>query len=150
MLEGFTILLGMRLRSGSRVLRNDCSVNIAFVLDLECQGPLGMASGAITDAQISASSQRNANYAARQGRLHSNAIWIAGAWSAGKNDSDQWLQIDLNGQYKITRVATQGRNAAKYDWWVTKYKLQYSNNTTRFQYYKEPGQEEFKVKLIIY
>ena len=49
------------------------------------------------------------------------------------------MQIDLGNQHtKVTRVATQGRNAA-YSQWVTKYKLQYSDDGVNFQYYQENG-----------
>ena len=60
-----------------------------------------MASRAITDLQISASSQYQA---AIHGRLHFQNSWKRGAWSAGKNDDKQWLQIDLIGQYTVTGV----------------------------------------------
>jgi len=99
-----------------------------------------MEKGAIFDGQISASSHLDANHAAKQGRLHCKA----GSWSAGKNDLHQWLQVDLGSQYtKVTRVATQGR----YDhpFWVTMYKLQYSNDGVNFQYYREQGQTADKV-----
>ena len=49
-------------------------------------------------------------------------------------------------QTRITGVATQGRSDMNQ--WVTKYKLQYRNNSTAFQYYKENGQVEDKVKSI--
>ena len=103
-----------------------------------------MADGAIIDGQVTASSQVNANHAAKQGRLHFKGIWKAGAWSAGRNDDNQWLQIDLIGQYKVTRVATQGRNG--YAQWVTEYKLQYGEDGKNFQHYREPGQTTNKVK----
>ena len=62
----------------------------------ECQEALGMEDGAISDAQISASSQWDANHAAKQGRLHFQAVsGKAGSWSAQFNDLNQWLQIDL-------------------------------------------------------
>ena len=98
-----------------------------------------MEDGAISDAQISASSQWDANHAAKQGRLHFQAVsGKAGSWSAKANDRNQWLQIDLGNQHaKVTRVATQGRNA--YSQWVTKYKLQYSDDGVNFQYYQENG-----------
>ena len=98
-----------------------------------------METGAISDAQISASSEYNANYAAKQGRLHFLAVpGIAGSWSAKTNNVNQWLQIDLGNQHtKVTRVATQGRN--DYSQWVTKYKLQYSDDGVNFQYYRENG-----------
>ena len=98
-----------------------------------------MEDGAISDAQISASSQWDANHAAKQGRLHFQAVsGKAGSWSAKANNVNQWLQIDLGNQNaKVTIVATQGRNA--YSQWVTKYKLQYSDDGVNFQYYRENG-----------
>ena len=98
-----------------------------------------METGAISDAQISASSEWDANHAAKQGRLHFQAVpGKAGSWSAKANNVNQWLQIDLGNQHtKVTRVATQGRNA--YSQWVTKYKLQYSDDGVNFQYYRENG-----------
>ena len=112
----------------------------------ECQQSLGMENGAIPDGHVSASSQWNANHAARQGRLNFQAVpGKAGSWSARRNDANQWLQIDLGNQFtRITRVATQGRNG--YSQWVTKYKLQYSNDGVNFQHYREQGQTQTKVK----
>ena len=107
-----------------------------------------MENGMIFDRQITASSQLDACHAANQGRLNFKATANkAGSWSAGSNDSNQWLQVDLGSQYtKVTRVATQGRiDAAQ---WVTKYKLQYSNDGVNFHYYMEPRKNEKKVRLL--
>ena len=103
----------------------------------ECQKARGVENGAISDAQISASSQFDANHAAIQGRLHfQKSPGKAGSWSARTNDVNQWLQIDLGNQAtKVTRLATQGRNA--YSQWVTKYKLQYSQDGVTFHYYSD-------------
>lgn len=107
-----------------------------------------MENGTISDGQISASSQWNPNHAAIQGRLNLKAKLPglkAGAWLALHNNVNQWLQIDLIGpNTRLTRVATQGRNDL--DQWVTKYKLEYSNNGGNFQYYREQGQTDDKVK----
>ena len=96
-----------------------------------------MENTAISNQQISASSQLNVDHAATQGRLYFEATSTkAGAWSAGTNDVNQWLQIDLGMQQtKVTGVATQGRNGV--DQWVTKYKLQYSDDGQNFQNYRE-------------
>ena len=112
----------------------------------ECQTPLGMQNGAIQDSQIKASSEWDGNHAAIQGRLHFKAIpGKAGSWSARSNDMNQWLQIDLGNQHtKVTRIATQGRNA--YNQWVTKYKLLFSDNGVNFHYYKEQGDQAIKVR----
>ena len=105
---------------------------------------MGMKDGAISDAQITASSQYDSNYAPFHGRLDFTKR-KGGSWSASKSDLHQWLQVDLGTEStKVTRVATQGRN--DYNQWVTKYKLQYSNDGVNFQYYREQGQTVDKVK----
>ena len=112
---------------------------------LDYQEALGMENGTISDVQISASSQWSIDYAAIQGRLHFKAVsQYGGSWSAHKNDLQQWLQVDLGSQFtQVTRVATQGR--LDYSQWVTRYKLQYSNDGVNFQYYREQGQNADKV-----
>lgn len=111
-----------------------------------CEQALGMENYAIPDGQISASSQWDGNHAAIQGRLHFTASGSKqGGWSSRTNDVNQWLQVDLGDMYtRVTGLATQGRNNA--DQWVTKYKLQYSNDGVNFQYYREGGQFADKVK----
>ena len=114
------------------------------MIHLECADDLGMENNRISDNQISASSVRGPNHKANQGRLHYTANGgKRGAWSAKKNDENQWLQIDLGGLYAtVTAVATQGRHDE--DEWVTEYMLQYSNETLNFQHYREPGQTTYK------
>ena len=87
----------------------------------------------------------NDEYAAYHGRLHLQASESRkGAWSAGKNDGNQWLQIDLIGKYRVTRIATQGKNSnAKQR--VTTYQLVYGNNTVSFFSYT--GQERNLIKV---
>ncbi len=109
-----------------------------------CIAPLGMESKSITDDQLSASSQLGSNYSAVQARLHFKADGNkAGGWSALKNDLNQWLQVDFGSYTRVTRVATQGRNA--YNEWVAKYRLQYSDDGIRFQFYKDVGDNSAKV-----
>ena len=83
----------------------------------ECRDSLGMASGAIPDERITASSIMNHH-----------------------------LQVDLSSIYtRVTRVATQGRNGHGPQR-VTKYKLQYGNDGESFQYYRARGQSTDKVE----
>ena len=122
-----------------------------FMNFLECYEALGMESGAITDGQITASSQWNdmvLDHAAAQGRLHFRKTAVkAGAWVAATRDNSQWLQVDLgNNNFIVTRVATQGRNGGTLVQSVSKYNLQYSDDEVNFQYYKEQGQATNKVK----
>ena len=81
----------------------------------------------------------------------------SGSWSARTNDANQWLQIDLGNQLtKVTRLASQGRNYnpswpyGAHSQWVTKYKVQYSNDGSNFQNYKEQGQSAEKVKTVYF
>ena len=111
---------------------------------LGCKTPLGMESGDISSAQISASSMLDADNSPEQARLHKKADGgMAGAWSAQIDDFNQWLQVDLSSYTKVSRVATQGKNG--FDQWVTKYKIQYSDDGETFLVYKEPGTSSAKV-----
>ena len=103
-----------------------------------CLTPLGMASETIADAQITASTMRDVNSSPRLARLQLKADGIKqGGWSALRNDPNQWLQVDLGSYTTLTRVATQGRN--EFSEWVTKYRIQYSNDGVTFQVYREQG-----------
>ena len=103
-----------------------------------------MESGAISDEQITASTEYVG--ATNKGRLRSQT----GAWLAHYiNVNSQWLQVDLGNQHtKVTRVGTQGFEYSSSGRWVTRNKLQYSNDGVNFQYYKEQGQNTDKVKLV--
>ena len=110
----------------------------------ECSGPLGMESRLIKDSQITASSQYDGNHAAIQGRLNFLAgRGKQGGWSSRYNNANQWIQVALRSYTKLTSIATQGRNA--HSQWVTKYKLQYSDDGVNFHYYKAQGQSSPKV-----
>ena len=112
-----------------------------------------MESGAISDSQISSSSEFF-NHVAIQGRLNFQETSVkAGAWVAASRNVNQWLQVDLGIQLtNVIRVATQGRHyscqwVALHSQWVTKYKLQYSDDGVNFQYYREQGKTKDKVKI---
>ena len=117
-------------------------IDIGSINTSGCQQPLGMANGAISDEQLSASSEWE-GMPVNLSRLHLKLSW--GSWVAATNDTNQWIQIDLIGQHtKVIRVATQGRSTYCCQW-VTKYNLLYGNNGVNFQYYKEQGQTVTKV-----
>ena len=111
-----------------------------------------MESRAISDAQITASSEHNAVHAASHARLNFQEIpnQAAGAWAVNASDDNPWLQVDFGLWYTkviLTQVATQGRNSLNYSQWVTQYKLQYGDNGETFQYYREKEQNTDKVKI---
>ena len=105
-----------------------------------------MASGTITDGQISASSEWDAARTAILARLHLPSSEGKLGWLAAENDTNPWLEIDLGSYYtKVTHVATQGRNG-NFSQWVKTYKLQFSNNAVNFHYYREQRQTTDKVQ----
>lgn len=120
-----------------------------FLHSVACQAPLGMESGAIGDSQISASTTYAPSYAAQQARLHFKAGGVkTGGWSVKVNDLNQWLQVDLQTKTRVTRIATQGRNA-EYNQWVTKYKLQHGEDKNTLQFYRQNGDHSDTVSLLL-
>lgn len=110
-----------------------------------------MQAGAILDKQISASSEQNGKHAAIHGRKDFQiSTNMSGSWVSKINDAKQWLQIDLLNYYtKIIAVSTQGGHSiGGSQLWVKKYKLQYSDTLTKFQFYKTQGQSEDKVLIL--
>ena len=93
-----------------------------------------MESLAIADAQIRASSEYNASYAASHARLY-----YKGGWVAATNDENQWLEVDMESQLtRVTRISTQGAHGdGSVPGWVTSYQLQFSNDGVNFQNYLE-------------
>ncbi|PFX22824.1 Contactin-associated protein-like 5 [Stylophora pistillata] len=97
----------------------------------------------IKDARITASSEYSVQHAAKFGRLKFKATGKKqGGWSALYNDN-QWIQVDFTKYTVVKGIATQGRNG--YSQWVTKYKLQYSDDGVNFHYYGESNQNPPKV-----
>ena len=110
-----------------------------------CKAPLGMEKGLISDAQISASSEWDNNHGAERARLNGRSINLKkGAWSPSFSTLGQWLQVDLEKYTTVTGLATQGRS--DYNQWVTKYRVQYSDDGVSFHLYTEPGDGSQKVQ----
>lgn len=123
-------------------------INVNLMKFAECLEAQGMENGAISNGQITASSEWGAYYPAFHGRLHFQEIlgYKGGSWVAASSDTNQWLQINLLSLYtKVARVATQGRNSPTTSHWVTNYMLQYGNDGVNFHYYREQGQTANKV-----
>ncbi|XP_041455574.1 lactadherin-like [Lytechinus variegatus] len=102
--------------------------------------PLGLESGVIPDSSFTASGNYKANQAPWRGRLNliadSNG---AGAWVPRSSYADQhgqWIQVDLLATYRITGVATQGRQ--DYPQWTTSYIVSCSMDGLVFNTVKDP------------
>ena len=81
------------------------------------------------DFQITASSQCDGNHPAIQDRLN----FLAGGRKQEDGQLIQMMSNSLVSDTKVTQIVTQGRNAV--DQWVTKYKLQYSDDGVNFHFY---------------
>ena len=101
-----------------------------------------MESGAIKNQQITAYSQCDENRGPENARLsHVADGRKKGAWSAKTNDLNQWLQVDLGRDVKITKFVTQGRQDSEQ--WVKSYTLSFSTEKELvFQSYQENGQDK--------
>ena len=134
-------------------VKDECCSRAVVVCfySIECEEALGMGDGEISNGQVIASSQLDAEHAAINGRLKairtSNKV---GSWSPYTNNVKQWLQIDLGSQERtfVAKIATQGENANST--WVTHYTLQYSDNGDKFNVYKELGQGKDKVRGLFF
>ncbi|XP_035699293.1 uncharacterized protein LOC118431952, partial [Branchiostoma floridae] len=97
-----------------------------------CAVPLGLGTLAISDSQISASSQKNGGVGPEMARLNLRK----GGWRPDLADSQPWLQVDLLRPTLVTGVVTQGRTGT----WVETYKIGYSDvkDDGSFVMYKNP------------
>uniref|UniRef100_A0A670YDQ6 Discoidin, CUB and LCCL domain containing 2 n=1 Tax=Pseudonaja textilis TaxID=8673 RepID=A0A670YDQ6_PSETE len=114
-----------------------------------CYGTLGMESGVIADSQINASSflewpeqlGQPSTWKPERARLKRPGH----SWAAFTNDEYQWLQIDLNKEQRITGIITTGSTLAEYHYYVSAYRILYSNEGQKWTVYREPGVERDKV-----
>ncbi|XP_060626711.2 discoidin, CUB and LCCL domain-containing protein 2 [Anolis sagrei] len=114
-----------------------------------CYGTLGMESGVIADSQINASSflewpeqmGQPSTWKPERARLKRPGH----SWAAFTNDEYQWLQIDLNKEQRITGIITTGSTLAEYHYYVSAYRILYSNDAQKWTVYREPGIERDKV-----
>lgn len=94
-----------------------------------------MQNGAISDDQITASSEWDHTHRAANARLN----FIAGndrtgAWTSAEKDHRQWLQVDFQRSTIITGICTQGRQDANQ--FVKSYKISFSEDGMKFYFYK--------------
>jgi len=115
----------------------------------DCNVSLGMQSGAIPNASITASSYYNSGHEPFRARLYNQAAQLykvtvdTGSWSSKTLKAGEYLQVDLGRTTWVTMVATQGRPS--YDQWITSYSVSYSLDGVNYQTYKEPLSEDVKV-----
>ena len=123
-------LLSTSLRCMCLLLINQFTFFLQLIAACQMQA-IGVAStDTLPGASFSASTERT-NLEAFKGRLNAYS-----GWSPSRNDRrDDYLQIDLQYEFLICAVATQGRST--FDDWTTEYKLQLSLDGSTFVTYKE-------------
>ena len=102
----------------------------------QCTNAVGMENGEIPDEFISSSSISDNQERAAYGRLNfTPKNGLGGAWSALRNDMNQWLQVQFHDIEIVSKVATQGRQNAKQ--FVREYYLSYSLLGDLFKHYNK-------------
>lgn len=102
-----------------------------------------MRSGAIKNAQITASSSANKYHAPSLGRLMKvkRGRYI-GAWCSRYNNHNQWFKVDFGRIMKITKIDTQGRQ--EYGQWVTRYLLSSSVDGIHWSLYRYKSNDKVR------
>ncbi|KAM4626525.1 neuropilin-2 [Discoglossus pictus] len=93
----------------------------------QCNNPLGMESGRISNAQMSSSSTyTDGRWTAQQSRLNSED----NGWTPNVDNNREYLQVDLRFLTLLTAVATQGAVSKETQtaYYVKSYKLEVSTN----------------------
>uniref|UniRef100_A0A8C3LIA4 Milk fat globule-EGF factor 8 protein n=1 Tax=Chrysolophus pictus TaxID=9089 RepID=A0A8C3LIA4_CHRPC len=105
-----------------------------------CAIPLGMEGGAISDAQLSASSvyygflglQR---WGPELARLNNHGI--VNAWTSSNYDKSPWIQANLLRKMRLTGIVTQGARRVGKAEYVRAYKVAYSLDGREFTFCKD-------------
>ncbi|KAK7092596.1 neurexin-4-like isoform X2 [Littorina saxatilis] len=98
----------------------------------DCRGqyqqPVGIASGAIPNSAMTASTSLT-----KREPWNARLYDTAGAWSPKVQNAYEWLQIDFGRQFIITKLHTQGRRGS--DEYVSEFFLEFSDDSTTWKRY---------------
>ncbi|XP_049639220.1 lactadherin [Suncus etruscus] len=128
-----------------------CSCPQGFVgthCEAMCAMPLGMESGSIMDAQISASSVHMGflglqRWAPELARLHRTGI--VNAWTASNYDRNPWIQVNLLRKLRVTGVVTQGASRTGTAEYLKSFKMAYSLDGRKFEFIKGANGQTDKI-----
>ncbi|GCB61445.1 hypothetical protein scyTo_0011312 [Scyliorhinus torazame] len=102
----------------------------------QCNSPLGMESGQISNMQITATSSYSyGNWDAAQGRLN----YHINGWTPNEDTTREWIQADLGILKILTGIATQGAISVDTSkvYFVSSYKLEVSSNGEDWMIYRQ-------------
>ncbi|KAG5852666.1 discoidin, CUB and LCCL domain-containing protein 2 isoform X2 [Anguilla anguilla] len=114
-----------------------------------CYGTLGLKAGVVRESQISASSVWEWSDAIGQ-----PSVWgppgarlkKAGLpWAAAHSDQHQWLQVDLKREMRITGITTTGSTLMEFPFYVSVYRILYSQDGQNWKPFREPDIDRDKV-----
>ncbi|KAL5006011.1 hypothetical protein ScPMuIL_017169 [Solemya velum] len=82
----------------------------------------------VADNKLTASSIYAPTHSTERARLSTvKDFENQGAWSAGSNDGNQFIQVEFDNVKRVTRIATKGRNQVlQHNQWVKSYSVAYS------------------------
>ncbi|XP_029386097.1 discoidin, CUB and LCCL domain-containing protein 2 isoform X2 [Echeneis naucrates] len=113
-----------------------------------CYGTLGLESGGVADTQLSASSVWEWNISGQHrewvpsgARLKKEGL----PWAPSQSDQQQWLQIDLKREKRVTGIATTGSTLREYQYYVSAYRVLYSNDGHQWYTYRETNSTQDKI-----
>ncbi|XP_038576821.1 discoidin, CUB and LCCL domain-containing protein 2 [Micropterus salmoides] len=114
-----------------------------------CYGTLGLESGGVADTQLSASSVwewknnigRYSVWAPSGARLKRAGL----PWAPSQSDQQQWLQVDLKREKRITGITTTGSTLREYQYYVSAYRVLYSNDGQQWYIYREANSTQDKI-----
>uniref|UniRef100_A0A8C7RGL3 Discoidin, CUB and LCCL domain containing 2 n=1 Tax=Oncorhynchus mykiss TaxID=8022 RepID=A0A8C7RGL3_ONCMY len=121
---------------------NVSSTFLSLALALSgCYGTLGLESGVVRDSQLSASSVwewsdvigQPSEWAPSGARLKRVGL----PWASAHSDQQQWLQVDLKKEKRITGITTTGSTLLEYQFYVSAYRILYSNDGQYWSTYRE-------------
>ncbi|XP_061578959.1 discoidin, CUB and LCCL domain-containing protein 2 [Cololabis saira] len=114
-----------------------------------CYGKLGLESGGVLDGQLSASSSWDWSADGDQNRVWGPPgarLKRAGLpWAPAHSDPQQWLQVDLKKETKITGIITTGSTRREFPYFVSAFRLRYSDDGRKWFVYSEADSTRDKV-----
>uniref|UniRef100_A0A3P9M6M6 Discoidin, CUB and LCCL domain containing 2 n=1 Tax=Oryzias latipes TaxID=8090 RepID=A0A3P9M6M6_ORYLA len=105
-----------------------------------CYGTLGLQTGAVADSQLTASSALGAFITGQDSEWGPSGARLKQAglpWAPSSSNHQQWLQVDLRKEKRITGIITTGSTLREYPWYVSEYRVLYSNDGREWSTYTE-------------
>uniref|UniRef100_A0A8C7MVQ5 Discoidin, CUB and LCCL domain containing 2 n=1 Tax=Oncorhynchus kisutch TaxID=8019 RepID=A0A8C7MVQ5_ONCKI len=114
-----------------------------------CYGTLGLESGVVRDSQLFASSVwewsdvigKPSEWGPTGARLNGAGL----PWASAHSNQQQWLQVDLKKEKRITGITTTGSSLLEYQFYVSAYRVLYSNDGQHWNIYREADATQDKI-----